>query len=284
MKKYLIPCLFAFLAFAVISCSDDNSEQPVDTSTHSIANIYTYNEAWSSQFYMGVKLAEVHSNLADLTLNCNAPEGYKVYLVNIDKKDSKGLDIYYISVDMAQVEQTSSTNEYTEISIPVTLTGTKTTTGDKVDAKFSSELHLKRYLCPDIAADQLDKNWYLIQDMATFYAPWVSYDADGKTVLNYSESKTYTEATSPLNIVDEAISGQPGNLKYFAKSGLPGWTPSTNGEKLPTALQSGLWKTGANPEPAVYMITDNALYCMSIDYAENGDMVSVHRYILSMNN
>lgn len=269
------------LSSAIVSCSKDDDE-PNSDATSGIANIMAAaNDEWSSQFYLGAKLFEIHSDVPNYQLICSAPEGYQVELVKMDQTDSRGLYVYYVEVDMDAIQATTSTNQCDTIKIPFTLKGSVTKNKTRYDVSAKPTLTIIRYLCPEVSDSTLVKDWTLIHDNSIVFSDWISFNPEGDMAkYDFGPDTTFQTDNSPLHIfAEQNAEGDSSYLFYTNTSAnLPGWLQSTDDVHLPLSLSEGLWKTGANPEPAVYYVSDTLIRCMSIEYNEDGDMVAVHRY------
>ena len=277
--KYSILSLSIF-AILSTACSKDDDSEPTTSTTSYTLNYYSATADWPSQFYMGAKLSEVHTDIADLQLNCDSPEGYRLYMIDADQKDANGLKIYYIMADMDQVMQTTTTNEAVDMSVDCSLTGSKNTKNEAVKASSNMSVTWKRFYCPDPSSEALAKNWILSQEWITPYSSWVSFDSSGKAIFNYYSANSWTTENSPLTIKSSYDENSDRyDIQYFNTStSLFGWLQTSDGHSLESKLDAGLWNTDANPEPAVFFIDDDQLKCMAIEYDEAGLMVGLHRY------
>ena len=263
------------------SCGHDKEAEPPEETTPVENYFYEANEYWSSQLYLGAKLMEIHTNVTDYQFSCQTPEGYQLELVKQPEKDSEGLVVYYLEMDMAEMTESSSSGQEATLSIPIVFTGTTLDSGETVATQFTKTVKLVRYFRPVVESGAMAKNWVLVKDEKTVFSDWITFNEVGNPVYNAGETISYDASDSPLSIKVSTDSYGKSALTYFNSSdSLPGWLQTSTGVKLPVTFSDGLWTTGADPEPAVCYVGESEIYCMSIEYNENGDMIAVHRYTL----
>ncbi|MDE6484058.1 MAG: hypothetical protein K2L14_01500 [Duncaniella sp.] len=296
-RKTLMACV-AMSCIAFCSCGNDNhSDEPdivnPDDSkpVHDNSLTYTFVKGnfWSAIGYEGVTLAEIHSDVTDYQLQCEAPQGYRISLLKSDKKDGGGFTVYRIVCDMDENPAETTDNKNTRYNVTYTISGNGYRDGKPSVITYENSVDWQRFESPVSKPDALYRKWYLSEYSVEENLDWVEFSGRTKYSETKVEPRRYSPSISPLKIFGQKVPGPAdtgGNILHYiyslstnATQDFPGWKTGDN--ELANMLYISCFLYPMENQyfgASIVFLNDQKLRAMKPEYSSDGKLLRVHRY------